>query len=120
MLEDVFKYSCPECRECAACSDSPMKPQKPVRESKGEEEMKYILMMGGAKAGWDTFEAWPKKDIHAHIAFMKGFNKERSIGAYQLQAAIAAVHDAMPSPRLWSTARPRDSPCCMRSTPMGV
>ena len=38
--------------------------------------MKYMLMMGSTKAGWDTFGAWPKKDIQAHIAFMMGFSKE--------------------------------------------
>src|SRR6476659_5690998 len=35
--------------------------------------MKYILMMGGTKAGWDTFGTWPKQDIQAHIGFMKTF-----------------------------------------------
>ncbi len=40
--------------------------------------MKYILMMAGTKAGWDTFGAWPKKDIQAHIAFMRGFSKALS------------------------------------------
>jgi hypothetical protein len=38
--------------------------------------MKYILMMNCPKTGYDTFGAWPKKDIQAHIAFMKGLNKE--------------------------------------------
>ena len=37
--------------------------------------MKYILMMAGTKSGWDTFGAWPKKEIQAHIAFMKDFCK---------------------------------------------
>ncbi len=37
--------------------------------------MKYILMMGGTKAGWDTMGTWPKKDIQAHIAFMMSFSK---------------------------------------------
>ena len=38
----------------------------------------YILMMAATKAGWDTFGAWPKKDIQAHIAFMTGFSKALS------------------------------------------
>lgn len=38
--------------------------------------MKYILMMGGTKAGWDTFGTWPKKDLQAHIGFMQNFCKE--------------------------------------------
>ena len=37
--------------------------------------MKYILMMNCPKNGYDTFGAWPKKDIQAHIAFMHGLNK---------------------------------------------
>jgi len=37
--------------------------------------MKYILMMTCPKTGYDTFGAWPKKDIEAHIAFMINLNK---------------------------------------------
>ena len=37
--------------------------------------MKYILMMNCPKTGYDSFGAWPKKDIQAHIAFMMGLNK---------------------------------------------
>ena len=37
--------------------------------------MKYILMMNCPRTGYDTFGAWPKKDIQAHIAFMHSFNK---------------------------------------------
>ena len=37
--------------------------------------MKYILMMNCPKTGYDTFGAWPKKDIQAHIAFMHDLNK---------------------------------------------
>lgn len=40
--------------------------------------MKYILLMAGTKAGWDTFATWPKEDIRAHIAFMLGFRKALS------------------------------------------
>jgi hypothetical protein len=32
-------------------------------------------MMNCPKTGYETFGAWPKEDIHAHIAFMLGFNK---------------------------------------------
>ena len=38
--------------------------------------MKYILMMNCPRTGYDTFGAWPKKDIQAHIAFMIGLNKD--------------------------------------------
>jgi hypothetical protein len=27
--------------------------------------MKYILMMGGRKSGWDTFAKWPTEDLRA-------------------------------------------------------
>lgn len=37
--------------------------------------MKYILMMNCPKTGYETFGAWPKKDLQAHIAFMHGLNK---------------------------------------------
>ena len=37
--------------------------------------MKYILMMNGSKSGWETFGAWPKKDLQAHIGFMVNFTK---------------------------------------------
>ena len=37
--------------------------------------MKYILMMNCPKTGYDTFGAWPKKDIEAHMAFMRSFSR---------------------------------------------
>jgi hypothetical protein len=37
--------------------------------------MKYILMMNTMRAGHGVPE-WPKKDLQAHIAFMRSFNKE--------------------------------------------
>ncbi len=40
--------------------------------------MKYILMMTGTKAGVDTYRAWSKKDIDAHMAVLKGINKDLS------------------------------------------
>jgi hypothetical protein len=63
------------CRERFSCSDSPMKAHKLVRKSKGAIDMKYILMMHCPQTGYDSFGAWPKKDIEAHIAFMLGINK---------------------------------------------
>jgi hypothetical protein len=45
---------------------------------KGAENMKYILMMTGTKAGVDTYRAWSKKDIDAHMAVLKGINKQLS------------------------------------------
>jgi hypothetical protein len=37
--------------------------------------MKYILMMNTMRAGHGVPE-WPKKDLQAHIAFMRNFAKE--------------------------------------------
>jgi hypothetical protein len=37
--------------------------------------MKYILMMNCPKTAYDSFGAWPKKDIQAHIGFMDGLNQ---------------------------------------------
>ena len=37
--------------------------------------MKYILMMNTMKAGCGV-PSWPRKDLQAHIAFMKSLNKE--------------------------------------------
>ena len=53
--------------------------------------MKYMLMMGGTKAGWDTFTAWPKQDLQAHIGFMKSFNKELSASGELVAAEGLAV-----------------------------
>ena len=36
--------------------------------------MKYIMMMNTMKAG-EGIPAWPKEDVHAHIAFMMAFNQ---------------------------------------------
>jgi hypothetical protein len=37
--------------------------------------MKYILMMNTMKAG-EGVPAWPKKDLQAHVAFMRRFSKD--------------------------------------------
>lgn len=38
--------------------------------------MKYILMMNCPKNGYDSFGAWPKEDVQAHIGFMVQFDKD--------------------------------------------
>jgi hypothetical protein len=38
--------------------------------------MKYILLMNAPKAGFDTYRAWSKQDIQAHMAVMKNISKE--------------------------------------------
>lgn len=38
--------------------------------------MKYILLMSGTKSGVDTYRAWTKTDIDAHMAVLHGINRE--------------------------------------------
>jgi len=38
--------------------------------------MKYILMMNGTKANFDSYMKWSKEDIEANVAFMRNFSKE--------------------------------------------
>ena len=38
--------------------------------------MKYILMMHGTKADFESYAKWPKKDLQANFAFMRAFSKE--------------------------------------------
>lgn len=40
--------------------------------------MKYILLMSGTTAGLDTYRAWSKKDIDAHMAVLTSIKKELS------------------------------------------
>ena len=76
IFESRQKIVIPACREYAACSDYPVKAQKPTRRFKGAEDMKYILMMAGAKAGVDAYKAWSEKDIQKHFAHLMDINKE--------------------------------------------
>jgi hypothetical protein len=36
--------------------------------------MKYILLMSGSKAGVNTYRAWSKPDIDAHMAVLHEIN----------------------------------------------
>ena len=57
--------------------------------------MKYILMMNCPKDGYETFGAWPKKDLQAHIAFQKGFDKElRESGVLVSAEGLASPQQA--------------------------
>ena len=38
--------------------------------------MKYMLMMNCPRDGYEQFGSWPKKDIQAHIGFMKALNRK--------------------------------------------
>jgi hypothetical protein len=57
--------------------------------------MKYILMMNCPKTGYDTFNAWPKKDLQAHIAFMRDFTKGlRESGELAAAEGLASPNEA--------------------------
>jgi hypothetical protein len=40
------------------------------------KNVKYILLMSGTKSGVDTYRAWSKKDIDAHMAVLHSINRE--------------------------------------------
>src|SRR5215469_13635568 len=46
------------------------------REGIGAQNMKYILMMTGTRAGVNAYRAWSQSDIQAHFAFLKALNQE--------------------------------------------
>jgi hypothetical protein len=83
-----------------------MKAHEAVRKSSGGNNMKYILMMTGTKAGVDTYRAWSKKDIETHFAFLKNLNKELSeagelvanegLGAPEQAKVVRAGKDGTP------------------------
>ena len=57
--------------------------------------MKYILMMNCPKTGYETFGAWPKKAIQAHITFMHDLNKAlRASGEYVSAEGLASPQQA--------------------------
>ncbi|SPF36563.1 DGPF domain protein [Candidatus Sulfopaludibacter sp. SbA4] len=61
----------------------------------GANDMKYILMMNCPKTGYETFGAWPKKDLQANIAFMIGFDKDlRKEGVLVSAEGLASPQEA--------------------------
>lgn len=57
--------------------------------------MKYILLMSGSKAGVDSYRAWSKKDIDAHMAVLTALNHELSESAeFVATQGLAAPHEA--------------------------
>jgi hypothetical protein len=45
-------------------------------ENIGAKDMKYILLMSGTRAGVETYHAWSKQDIEAHMAVLQRINKD--------------------------------------------
>jgi hypothetical protein len=57
--------------------------------------MKYMMMMNCPKTGYETFAAWPKKDIQAHIKFMGDFNQAlRATGELIAAEGLASPREA--------------------------
>jgi hypothetical protein len=57
--------------------------------------MKYILLMSGAKAGVDSYRAWSKNDIDAHMAVLTSLNRELAdSGEFVATQALAAPQEA--------------------------
>src|SRR5690242_7342715 len=57
--------------------------------------MKYILMMNCPKNGYESFGAWPKKDIQAHMGFMIELNQSlRESGELVSAEGLASPQEA--------------------------
>ena len=57
--------------------------------------MKYILLMCGTRVGVDTYRAWSKKDIDAHMAVLASLNRELTeSGELVATQALTAPHEA--------------------------
>jgi hypothetical protein len=62
---------------------------------RGGKHMKYILLMAGTKAGADTYHAWSKRDIEAHMAVLHRINKELSdSGEFVATQGLAGPEEA--------------------------
>src|SRR5579875_3296330 len=72
-----------------------MNAPKAACQKQGATNMKYILLMSGTKAGVDTYRAWSKKDIDAHMAVLAGINRELTeSGEFIATQGLAAPHEA--------------------------
>jgi hypothetical protein len=57
--------------------------------------MKYILLMSGTKAGVDSYRAWSKKDIDAHMAVLASLSRELTeSGEFVATQGLTAPHEA--------------------------
>lgn len=58
--------------------------------------MKYILMMNATKEVFEWYSKWPKEDLQANFAFMRGFNKElKDEGVLVATEGLAWPHQAV-------------------------
>lgn len=57
--------------------------------------MKYILLMAGSKAGVNSYRAWSKKDIDAHMAVLVSINRQLTeSGEFVATQRLAAPQEA--------------------------
>jgi hypothetical protein len=71
--------------------------QKRKQESaqKGADDMKYILLMTGTKAGVDTYKAWSEKDIQNHFAYLTSIKNDLTkSGEFVATEGLAMPHQA--------------------------
>jgi hypothetical protein len=58
--------------------------------------MKYILLMTGTKAGVDTYHAWSKTDVDAHMAVLVSINREvTESGEFVATQGLAGPNEAI-------------------------
>ena len=57
--------------------------------------MKYILLMSGTRAGVETYHAWSKQEIEAHMAVLQRINKDLTeSGEFVATQGLAEPRDA--------------------------
>lgn len=57
--------------------------------------MKYILLMSGTSAGVNSYRAWSKQDIDAHMAVLTSINRELTeSGEFVTTQPLAPPHEA--------------------------
>jgi hypothetical protein len=62
---------------------------------KGANDMKYILLMTGTKAGVDTYKAWSEKDVQNHFAYLTSIRNDLTkSGEFVATEGLAMPHQA--------------------------
>ena len=57
--------------------------------------MKYILMMTGTKADFDSYSRWSREDLQRNVEFMRRFSKElKDSGAFVASEGLGWPHEA--------------------------
>jgi hypothetical protein len=57
--------------------------------------VKYILMMTGTKADFDSYSRWSREDLQRNVEFMRRFSKElKDSGAFVASEGLGWPHEA--------------------------